>query len=80
MSTLEATVAMLESMPEEAKVKVFKYTQQLFMAEKPASPFTKLSAEEIYSDLAESRQQIENGQGINADVAMDEMGKRHGFV
>lgn len=80
MSTLEDIGAMLECMPEEARVKVFQYTQRLFMDEQSESPFTKLSAEKIRSDLAKSRQQIENGQGARADDAMDELGKRHGYL
>ena len=40
MSTLDATVSMLETMPEEARLLVYKYTQDLFTSKKPANPFT----------------------------------------
>ena len=30
MDTIEATVSMLETMPEEARLLVFNYTQELF--------------------------------------------------
>ena len=80
MSTLEATISMLEAMPEDARIKVMEYTQSLFTSEKPANPFIKLSAEEILSDLATSRQQIANGQGVDMRDALMEMGKQHGFV
>lgn len=80
MSTLEATMSMLEAMPEEARQKVLEFTQQLFSASRPANPFAPLSEERLLSDLDEARRQIENGQGLNMQDALQEMGKRHGFV
>ena len=80
MSTLEATVSMLESMPEEARVKVFVYTQNLFTSNKPASPFVPLTEEKVFSDLSISRQQAANGEGLNMREALMEMGRQHGFV
>lgn len=80
MSTLEATVSMLEAMPEEARVLVYQYTQRLFTAHKPASPFAPVSADQVLSDLAESRQQIAEGKGENMKDALREMGKTHGFI
>lgn len=56
MSTLEATVSMLEAMPEDARIKVLEFTQQLFTSRKPANPFVPVSQEQVLSDLAESRQ------------------------
>ena len=80
MSTLEATMSMLEAMPEEARQKVLEFTQQLFSAPRPANPFAPLSEERLLSDLDEARRQIESGQGLNIQDALQEMGKRHGFV
>lgn len=80
VSTLEATVSMLEAMPEEARRKVFEYTQQLFTAPKPASPFAPLTEAQILSDLEQSRRQIEAGQGRDMREALTELGQRHGFV
>ncbi len=48
MSTLDATVSMLEAMPEDL------------------------------SDLAESRQQISDGKGLDMKDALKKMGKQHG--
>lgn len=61
MSTLDATVSMLEAMPEE-------------------NPFILVSQEQILSDLAESRQQIYNGKGLEMEEALKRMGKQHGFI
>ena len=80
MSTLDATVSMLESMPEDARIKVMEFTQKLFTSRKPANPFVPVSQEQILSDLAESRQQISAGQGLNMEDALKRMGKQHGFI
>lgn len=80
MSTLDATVSMLEAMPEDARIKVLEFTQQLFTSPKPANPFVPVTQEQIISDLAESRQQISTGHGINMEEALNRMGKQHGFI
>ncbi len=80
MSTLDATVSMLEAMPEDARIKVLEFTQQLFTSRKPANPFVSVSQEQILSDLAESRRQIASGQGLNMEDALNRMGKQHGFI
>ncbi len=80
MSTIEATVSMLEVMPEEAKLLVYKYTQSLFSSKKPANPFIPLSEEQILSDLAQSRREIAEGKGLDMKDALNKMGEAHGFV
>ncbi len=80
MSTLDATVSMLEAMPEDARIKVLEFTRQLFTSRKPANPFVSLSQEQILSDLAESRRQIAAGQGLDMEEALNRMGKQHGFI
>lgn len=80
MSTLDATVSMLEAMPEDARLKVLEFTQQLFTSRKPANPFIPISQEQVMSDLAESRQQIASGQGLNMEDALNRVGKQHGFI
>ena len=47
MGTIEATVSMLETMPEEARLLVFNYTQELFSAQRPANPFTPISTDKL---------------------------------
>ena len=80
MSTLEATVSMLEAMPEDARIKVMEFTQKLFTSRKPANPFVPVSEEQILSDLAESRRQISDGKGINMEEGLNRIGKQHGFI
>ena len=80
MSTLEATVSMLESMPEDARTLVYQYTRTLFTSYKPANPFVPVSMDQVLSDLEESRNQQKDGLCVDMKDALDEMGKRHGFV
>lgn len=80
MSTLEATISMLEAMPEDARIKVMEFTQQLFTSRKPANPFIPVSQEQVLRDLTESRQQIADGQGLDMEDALNRMGKQHGFI
>lgn len=80
MSTLDATISMLEAMPEEARIKVMEFTQKLFTSKKTANPFVPASQEQILSDLAESRQQIADGKGVDMENALNRMGKQHGFI
>lgn len=80
MSTLDATVSMLEAMPEDARIKVMEFTQKLFTSRKPANPFVPASQEQILSDLAESRRQISEGKGLDMEEELRSMGKQHGFI
>jgi len=80
MSTLDATVSMLEAMPEDARIKVLEFTQQLFTSRKPANPFVPVSQEQVLSDLTESRRQITDGKGLDMENALNRLGKQHGFI
>lgn len=80
MSTLDATVSMLEAMPEDARIKVLEFTQQLFTSKKPANPFVPVNQKQVLSDLEESRRQITAGQGLNMKDALSRMGEQHGFI
>jgi len=80
MGTLESTSSMLEVMPEDARLLVFEYTQNLFNARKPASPFVQKSEDQILSDLAESRKQIDEGKGLDMKSALEQIGADHGFI
>lgn len=43
------------------------------------NPFAPKDAQQIFSDLAEARQQIAAGEGMDMKKALDEMGKKYGF-
>lgn len=80
MSTIDATISMLKKMPEDAQVKVFEFTQQLFTSRKTANPFAPVSTQQVLSDLSESRQQLAEGKGLDMKDALNELGKQHGFL
>ena len=67
-------------MLEDARSKVMAFTQKLFTYRKPANPFIPVSQEQILSDLAESRQQISHGKGLDMEDTMKKMGKQQGFI
>ncbi len=43
-------------------------------------PFVRKTAESIFSDLEKARQEIENGEGVSANLAMSELSSRYGFI
>ena len=76
MSTLEATVSMLEAMPEEARIKVFQYTRTMFSSNRPSSPFTPVSKESVLADLKASSQELDAGEGTDAKAAVQEIDRK----
>lgn len=80
MSTIEATVSMLETMPEEARRKVLTYTQKVFSSYRPANPFIPKSKAQILSELDESERQISEGKCQDATAAVMELKRQHGFI
>lgn len=80
MSTLDATVSILEAMLKDARIKVLEFTQQLFTSRKPTNPFIPISQEQVLCDLAESRRQIADGAGLDMKDTLNRMGKQHGFI
>ncbi|MCD8098626.1 MAG: hypothetical protein LUE31_11535 [Lachnospiraceae bacterium] len=77
MSIIDATVSMLEVMPEEARVKVMEFTQRLFVSKKPENPYAPLTTEQVLQDLAESRQQIAEGKARPMDEVLDDLEQRY---
>ena len=80
MSSMEATLSMLETMPEEARVQVLEFTRKLFTSMRPANPYTPLTSGQILNDLEKSRNQIMCGEGLDMEAALNDLGRRHGFV
>lgn len=80
MSTIDATVSMMEAMPEDARRKVLEYTQLLFTSPRPANPFVPLTAEQIIADIEQSEREIEEGKCRPMDEALTDIGRRYGFI
>ena len=75
MSTLEATISMLESMPTQDQLKVYEFTKKLL-----SSPFTPVTKNNVLNDLANSESEFENGQGVDAIDAIFKMRQEHDFI
>lgn len=76
MSTKEANIALLSTIPDDAQQQIFVYLTQNFCN---GNPFKPKSAEEIYSDLETSRNCYERGEYEDFDVALDDISKRYGL-
>jgi hypothetical protein len=80
MSTIEATVSMMETMPQEAQEAVFTYAKNIYSSMNTASPFKPVSEEQLLSDLAISRKEFAEGKGLDATEAVMEIRRAHGFI
>lgn len=76
MSTLEANLALLSTIPEECQKEIQSYLLMNFCGNNPYKP---LSKNEILSELAESRMCYMNGEGEDFDKAIDEIGAKYGL-
>lgn len=76
MSTKESNIALLSTIPEAAQQQIFVYLTQNFCN---GNPFKPKSAEEIYSELAESRACYEQGEYEDFDDALDDISKKYGL-
>lgn len=76
MSTKEVNIALLSTIPEDAQQQILVYLTQNFCK---GNPFKPKSAEEIYSELAESRACYEQGEYEDFDDALDDINKKYGL-
>lgn len=75
MSTLEANMALLSTIPEEHQKEIQNYLLINFCDQNPYKP---LSKDEILKELAESRLCYDNGKGEDFDKAIDGIAKIFG--
>lgn len=78
MSTLEATVSMLELLSERELLVIQKLVQRIFESHEKNNPFQPLTEEQIYTLLTASRQQAENGEYDDASDFYKEMTAKYG--
>lgn len=76
MITREMNIALLSTIPESAQQQIFLYLTQNFCN---GNPYKPKSAEEIYSELAESRACYERGEYEDLDGALDEISRKYGL-
>ena len=71
MSIVEATKQMLDVLPESDVRVIYAVTKNIY--DKEASPFKPLTREQIFADLALSREEIENGDYLDFEDALREI-------
>lgn len=76
MSTLEANLELLSTIPEDRQKEIQRYLLVNFCENNPYKP---LSGDEILSELADSRACYDRGEGEDFDKALDEMGAKYGL-
>jgi hypothetical protein len=76
MSTLEANLALLLTIPEERQEEIQSYLLTNFCTDNPYRP---LRSDEILAELAESRACYLAGEGEDLDKVLDEIGDRYGL-
>lgn len=76
MSTLEANMELLSTIPEKHQKEIQQFLLMNFCSENPYKPLRK---NEILSELAQSRKCYESGEEEDFDKAVDEIGVKYGL-
>ncbi|MCQ2558053.1 MAG: hypothetical protein MJ135_02930 [Oscillospiraceae bacterium] len=79
MSTLEATVSMLEVLSEADLLRIQTFAKCLFMSQGHENPFQPLTKGQIIAQLDESAKEYAHGQFKDADAFADEMMEKYGL-
>lgn len=77
MNTLESTISMLETLPEQELKAIHDITYVIYA--QSSNPYRPLSKQRILKDLEASREQIKNGQCKDAKAAINEIGAKYGI-
>lgn len=80
MSTVEATISVMENMTPEEQKYVYEVACEIIAARNPRNPYKPLTQQQIIDDLALSRQQVEEGKTTDAREAFTAMGEKYGFI
>lgn len=77
MSTLEYTISLLETMPEEKLREIQNYIQYIIFRDDAAKPFKPLSEEDLVMQLTESMKKSDMGATTPADVVSQRMREKY---
>ena len=77
MNTLDATISMLEDLPESELQAIHDITYILYS--KTVSTLRPLKKEQILEDLSVSREQVKNGEFSDAEDAITEIEVKYGI-
>jgi EAL domain-containing protein (putative c-di-GMP-specific phosphodiesterase class I) len=79
MSPIEATISMMEVLPEDDLIQIRNFTTMLYEKRKVNNPFVPLTEEKLMADLETSRTQIEQGKSSNMKTALERLGAKYGI-
>ena len=71
MSTLQATIELLENLDEDSLLKVYDFASDLSDSDYDRDVFKPMSEEELLAALDESRNQYMNGECLTAERAVE---------
>lgn len=79
MSTLEATVSMLRSLPEAELLTIHDFTRRLYIKQNKDVELKVMTEEEILDKLDTSRKHADEGRVMDADVAVSKLREKYGL-
>lgn len=79
MSTLEATVSMLETLPEEEINTIYEVTKRFFVNRGGNNPFQSKTEDEIICELDTAKKHVEAGLVNDAKDASKELRAKYGL-
>lgn len=79
MSTLEATVSMLKSLPESELLTIYDLTRRLYIKQNKDIELKVMTEEEMIDKLDTSRKHAEEGRVMDADVAISKLRIKYGL-
>lgn len=79
MSTLEATVSMLEVLPEADLIRIQNFARNLLLSQDSSYPFQPLTKAQIIAQLDESRSQYEAGNYQEAVQFSEDLVAKYGL-
>ena len=77
MSVAELMKEWIDSMSEPEQMEMYRYAREII--DRRVDPMRPVSKAQILADLEISRQQIESGQVIDFDAAIDEIEAQYGL-
>lgn len=79
MSTLEATVSMLETLPEDELNTIYEVTKRFFVNSANNNPFQPKTEDEIIAELDIAREHANNGLVSDAKLVSKELRAKYGL-
>ena len=73
MSSMEATISMLEALPEESRILVLEFTKRLFAAARQNESFSSLDDDKSPHNQEVSRNRIAQGQGLDVSASPEHL-------